>query len=470
MLAKLPHFLVKSRHGIYYLRVTRNGKESRKSLGTRDPVVARAAAYQFGATITAMSEQDKLSVYEQVMAEMMADRLRSQARISTAAQALAGVVAVPPVAAAVTVPAAAAPVAQYPMTIQDGVAAYFAAREGQIKPSTKSSWTTHLNRLISEFYPDTLIHTVSPGAVTDSLKRLETAGRSLKTIKSYTATWRMVWEWWVDHRHAVDVPVNPLKYGRAVSKRLHSERDAPRVPWSSADLNKYFSVENLSSFDRPEYALLPLLALFTGARREALARLRIRDFNEYQPGCWSIYLDPEFDKSFRERETPLHPVLIDAGLMDYVTDVRALGLPDDSIFPHFSETQGMRAHYFGKRFGEFRARLGVDEGSDFHAFRTTLVSVLALNSAPADPRRAFVGHETEEKIDVHLANYTKPTFGPSRLAKEVFPCIDFSAIGFEWPGWQYPLGSATKVIKKIMRKQERTAARLARKESAKKNG
>ncbi len=457
MLAKLPHFLVKSRHGIYYLRVTRNGKESRKSLGTRDPVAARAAAYRFGATIMAMSEE-KLSVYEQVMAEMMADRLRSQARIVTAAQAMAGVVAPPVMAPA----AAGVPAAQYPMTLKAGVAAYFAARDGQIEPATKSSWTTHLNRLVDEFQPDTLIHTVTPGAITDSLKRLETAGRALKTIKSYTATWRMVWEWWVDHGHAVSVPVKPLKYGKAVAARLRSERNAPRVPWSATDLDKYFAVANLDGFDRPEYALMPLLALYTGARREALARLRIRDFNEYQPGTWAIHLDPEFDKLFRERQIPLHQVLIDAGLLDYVEDVRSLGLPDDSIFPHFTETQGMKAHYFGRMFGEFRARLGVVDGSDFHAFRTTLISVLALNSAPADPRRAFVGHETEEKIDVHLANYTKPTFGPERLATEVLPFIDFSAMGFAWPGWKYQPGSAIEVIKKIMKQQERKNMRRKR--------
>ena len=55
MLSKLASHLMLSRHGIYYLRIERDGKERRKSLRTRDPLKARAAAWKFGATIYNMS-------------------------------------------------------------------------------------------------------------------------------------------------------------------------------------------------------------------------------------------------------------------------------------------------------------------------------------------------------------------------------------------------------------------------------
>lgn len=41
----LPSRLVKSRHGIYYLRTVEGRHETRKSLGTRDPVAAKRSAY-----------------------------------------------------------------------------------------------------------------------------------------------------------------------------------------------------------------------------------------------------------------------------------------------------------------------------------------------------------------------------------------------------------------------------------------
>lgn len=46
--------LVKSRHGIYYLRLQRGGIDKRVSLRTRDLSIATVAAHSLGATISSM--------------------------------------------------------------------------------------------------------------------------------------------------------------------------------------------------------------------------------------------------------------------------------------------------------------------------------------------------------------------------------------------------------------------------------
>ena len=51
---KLYSRLVKSRHGIYYLRLQVSGIDKRWSLGTRDPSQASIAAYKIGAKILSM--------------------------------------------------------------------------------------------------------------------------------------------------------------------------------------------------------------------------------------------------------------------------------------------------------------------------------------------------------------------------------------------------------------------------------
>ena len=50
---KLNSYLKQSKRGIYNLRLQRGGKDQRVSLRTRDPAIAAAAAYRFGATIHA---------------------------------------------------------------------------------------------------------------------------------------------------------------------------------------------------------------------------------------------------------------------------------------------------------------------------------------------------------------------------------------------------------------------------------
>lgn len=72
MPAKLASHLMLSRHGIYYLRIERDGIERRRGLRTRDPAQARAAAWRFGATIHGMSTQktdDPLSIFTEAGAE-----------------------------------------------------------------------------------------------------------------------------------------------------------------------------------------------------------------------------------------------------------------------------------------------------------------------------------------------------------------------------------------------------------------
>ena len=52
---QLNSYLVKSRHGIYYLRIQRNGEDKRVSLRTKNLEEAQFSAYQFGAKLRFMT-------------------------------------------------------------------------------------------------------------------------------------------------------------------------------------------------------------------------------------------------------------------------------------------------------------------------------------------------------------------------------------------------------------------------------
>jgi len=58
---KLNSFLVKSRYGIFYLRLQRGGVDRRISLRTRDPERAMYMAYQFGVKVHTIKN---ISTYE----------------------------------------------------------------------------------------------------------------------------------------------------------------------------------------------------------------------------------------------------------------------------------------------------------------------------------------------------------------------------------------------------------------------
>lgn len=66
---KLNSYLVKSRHGIYYLRLQRHGLDKRISLRTKDLSSASTAAYRFGATMSAMNDKIKFASQAEILAE-----------------------------------------------------------------------------------------------------------------------------------------------------------------------------------------------------------------------------------------------------------------------------------------------------------------------------------------------------------------------------------------------------------------
>jgi integrase len=211
-----------------------------------------------------------------------------------------------------------------------------------------------------------------------------------------------------------------------------------------------FNADRFNAQEKPENIWMQLLALYTGARRVAIVQLKISDFTEYKANHWSVHFDEEFDKVGREREIPLHDDLIAMGLIDYIHDVKSLKLADDNIFPHIPDSENGKSHTFGNRFGEEKTALGIAKGGCFHTLRTTLISTLALNNCLPRPERAFVGHATGEKLDVHEKHYIQISLGVERLAKEVLPCIDFSIIGFSKVDWKYTKGASISYINSIV--------------------
>lgn len=375
MPAKLPHYLIRSRHGIYYLRIVRDGRERRRSLRTRDPLEAEAAAYRFGATIRMMKnnksfDPELLEIAEHVAIETRAEQLVQEKRIEEAARQLSGLDLIQP---------SSSPTPPNPISLKDGLAAWFTARQDGVTHNTLEAWSTYGKRLVIEFNGDTLAHTLTPGQFTSVLTKMKKT-RSENTVAEYAYAWRLFFEWLVEHEHAIKNPiVIPKKSTRtAKARRADTPKDG-REPWSAQDLDKIFNADRPKRIERPEMVWLPWIALFTGARRESLIHLKTTDFNEYSQGHWSVHFDERWDKTGRAREIPIPPALIELGLMDYIKDVRSLGLGDD-LFPHVADAIRDRSHYFGNRFSEDKKRPGCSPNVDFHAFRTTLISVLAANS------------------------------------------------------------------------------------------
>lgn len=158
---------------------------------------------------------------------------------------------------------------------------------------------------------------------------------------------------------------------------------------------------------RPHYYWLPLLALLAGGRLNELSQLYLADI---VVGAEGAYLDFNLngegkvdadatDKSLKtvnaHRKVPLHPLLVELGLLDYVVALRAAG--HRRLFP---ELKHDAIKGYGKAAGRwFNDRyMGLELGIErngrktFHSFRHNFSTGLGDINTPHRVKDQLTGH------------------------------------------------------------------------------
>lgn len=455
MPSKLASRLVISRYGVYYLRLIKNKREQRWSLRTRDPVVAKRAAYKFGellmsnqpiseytlklnkGDIEEMSTDGSAEDHARLMTAYNALKAFSserQARLDEVAESIKSLPAIP-----AEPPSNKAPTGNG-MTIKEACDQYMQQRKAELTESTKRTYQTTWNRLAAEFGDDTPAHQITSQQITAIFNVMDDQKKARKTISGYAEAMKYLFEWLIKRGEIIINPVIKPSWGSTVAARLDAQRGRPRLAYDTKDdFEKLFNRDALEAIKRPEALWLPLIAAFTGARLESLCRLTCPDFTEYEAGKYMVHFNIQWDKTGRARDIPLHPILVKSGLINYVRDIQARYGAGSLIFPHLTAIGGDLGHYPSTQFGERRKKIGIASGKDFHGFRTTLISCLQSHLAHPNLKRAFVGHESTDafgekvKLDVHAKNYEQATFDVKRLEAEILPLIDFKRyLGFNF--------------------------------------
>ena len=92
------------------------------------------------------------------------------------------------------------------------------------------------------------------------------------------------------------------------------------------------------------------------------------------------------------RILPLHPALLDLGLLQHVESVKATGA--DRVFPELEAVRGKLGHAPSKWFGRYKTRLGItDPRKTFHSFRHTLIDDLRDAGVQDSLIKRIAGHE-----------------------------------------------------------------------------
>jgi len=213
------------------------------------------------------------------------------------------------------------------------------------------------------------------------------------------------WRWAAEHYD--DCPANPFT---GMSIKIKRQAREERDPFTVAELRTIFDAplytgcQSLHYWSEPGELVprdagiywVPLISLFSGARAGEIIQLYVHDVKE-EEGIWYFDINAvEADKHVKNasswRKIPIHPTLMEIGLLEHAEDRRAQG--EQRLFPDLKLGEdGYYSSPFSKHFGRFLKSVVVKTHKNtFHSFRHSFEDACRNSSIPWDVMNAFQGH------------------------------------------------------------------------------
>lgn len=232
---------------------------------------------------------------------------------------------------------------------------------------------------------------------------------------------------------------------------VSSNNESKRVEYSEDDLRRIFSAENFKP-KKPHEHFVPLIALFSGARLAEVSGIALADFQVYR-GIAILHLKGTKTYS-SDRKIPVHPRLVQLGLLDYVEDLRAQGY--DRLFPYLTKLKNKGyGKVPGDAFNRYLAKLGVkpakEDGilKDFHSLRHTFNHQLIDEDVAPEKREDLQGHSN--------SSINKGTYGKAFAANILLPEMQKAEYAYlDLSHAAYQKGMYDTVIPQLMKRKKPT--------------
>jgi integrase len=204
---------------------------------------------------------------------------------------------------------------------------------------------------------------------------------------------RTVLQWAVDNKR---LPLNPATRIGVSTKAKVSEG---KIPFSDAEASIILGAAAAET--DPVYRWVPWLCAYTGARVAEICQLRREDVVERDGiSCLCVTHEAGSLKTrSSERVIPLHPAVIEAGFLAFVSSVRP-----GPLFPGLTPDRfGSRGGNGSKLLGRWVRSLGIDNPrlQPNHAWRHRLKTLFRRHAIAGDLGRAILGHAAADVSDAY---------------------------------------------------------------------
>lgn len=233
-----------------------------------------------------------------------------------------------------------------------------------------------------------------------------------------------------------------------LSLKINKSPEEERDPFNQEQLRKLLPfLANQKGKHKYTYFWVPLISLYSGMRLNEICQLSIGDIEVINDiPCVHITEQGEYDRTLKNKSSrrtiPLHPTLIEAGLLGYTERrLQETGSKKEHLFPHLTvDEDGNWGRQVSRWFNpKARAAILTPEEQTmhktgektwvFHSLRHTFISQCQHHQLNPRIESRYVGHKDTEVSDVHR-RYAGD-FRPKAMLDEIRKVnyeIDLSAI------------------------------------------
>lgn len=212
-----------------------------------------------------------------------------------------------------------------------------------------------------------------------------------------------MFNWAIAHGHYTAHPTSPVEGLYISNKSKLAAKTESYEPFSNDELKAIFSSTYTEEMAKPDHYWLPLVSLFSGARREELASLKASNVKTIDGvPCFQIEGGKTADA---RRVVPIHKQLQSMGFMDYARHVQNMGV--EYLFPYLNDGANGRGKNAGRQFAKLLDKRGIkDDRKVFHSFRHSVITRLHTTGANVAHVMQMTGHRGENTQGVHFQTYT----------------------------------------------------------------
>jgi integrase len=444
--------LIRDRCGVFYFRFivpltwryTVKKTEVRRSLRTKDPLIARQAALLLSTRVEVFVANSKIAPPGAVdlppeLREWMSGNVAPKMKVRRFGNGDIEIETDTPEEAKEARAILADHANMHPRSIEHAIQAlptsrcgttleqakedYLGERTASLKDST---WRKHRGVLQAfiKAMGNLDVAMVNSKTVKDFKKSLLALKRAATTINDQISILYGFFEYCISN--GVVNMVNPAKdlYVVGASNKAESYE-----PFEVSELKKIFHpVLYSKKMKLPDFYWGPLIALFTGARAEEIASLDVDQIIDVK-GIWIIHIR-EGKTENAARKVPIHQQLLDLGILDYWKAVRDAGYK--KLFPHLRPGLNGYKKNMSRMFGTYLDLPEVNivhELKVFHSFRHTVVTALTNAGVNEGLKRALVGHDIDTRTSSH-DDYTHSKFLTLPNLQEAINKLHYSGMDF----------------------------------------